>query len=111
MTAAASRAAASQTRPRPKKPSRTSPMPGTNASGHTSLAYATFASRAPREASASTAMTRPLKPAYQPVEIKSTGMKLKESLLKLGVVTSQHAQPTHAPSPAPEAQSANPRDG
>ena len=60
MNATTSTAAASHTRPRPAKPSRTRPIPGTTASGQTSLDCAGFGSRAPRAAKASTATTQPI---------------------------------------------------
>src|SRR6266849_1932606 len=96
MKATASAAAASQIRPRPPKPRRTNPSPGTRASNQTSREGARFGSRARREAKASTAITQPISAAYQPDDITSTGMKVNGSLLKLGVVKSQPAQPTQA---------------
>ena len=108
MNATARVAAASQRRPRPAKPSRTNPIPGTIASRQTAPAFARSGSRAARDAKASTATTQPISPAYQPVEIRSTGIKVKWSVLKPGVRSSQPAHRTQASRATPPAASASP---
>src|SRR5438309_1877783 len=106
--ATARMAAAIQMRPRPPKPRRTNPSPGTRASNQASRAGARSGSRARREANASTVITQPIRAAYHPVEIRSTGVKVNLSVLRPGVVTIHAAHPTHATSAAPVTASAMP---